>query len=126
MDEFEKDLRNGLRKTEHQPDYDLGQDDTLREMLVSTFRGRMKWMTIIAWIYMLVFSGVAVFAAVQFFLAAGVRDMILYATVFLTVVGFVAAVKMWYWMIMNRNCVQREVKHLEMRIAELVGRLGNE
>jgi uncharacterized membrane protein len=126
MSDFEKDLREGLRKANGKPDYDLGQEDTLREMLVSTFRGRMKWMSIIAWIYLLAFTGLGVFAAVRFFLVETTREMILYATVFLVAIGIAAAVKMWYWMIMNRNCIQREVKRLEARVAELAGKLGGE
>ena len=32
---------------------------------------------------------------------------------------FTGLAKVWYWMLMNRNCVQRDIKRLELRILEL-------
>jgi hypothetical protein len=121
--DFEKELRAELGKPGDGA-YDLGGEDTLREMLVSTFRGRLKWVGAIAWAYMFLFGGVAVFAAVQFFLVGTVREMILYATAFLAAIAVVMVCKLWCWMIINRNCIQREVKRLEIRIAELAEKLS--
>ncbi len=125
MSEFEKDLRDELRGA-NGGDYDPDREDTLRGMLLSTFRGRTWWMSLVAWIYILLFSGLAVFAAVRFFQVEGDRQMLLYATVFVTAVIVAAITKIWYWMLINRNAVQREVKRLEIRIAELAEKLSRE
>ncbi len=125
MSEFEKDLRDELRRA-NGGDYDPDREDTLRGMLLSTFRGRTWWMSLVAWIYILLFSGLAVFAAVRFFQVEGDRQMLLYATVFVTAVIVAAITKIWYWMLINRNAVQREVKRLEIRIAELAEKLSRE
>ncbi len=34
----------------------------------------------------------------------------------------VPKIKLWYWAVMNRNAVTREIKRLEIRIAELAER----
>ena len=44
-------------------------------------------MTAVAWVYMLVFTGLAVFAGVRFFFVEKVRWMIFYAVIFLTAKG---------------------------------------
>lgn len=41
---------------------------------------------------------------------------------FLTGAFVVPQIKLWYWAVMNRNAVTREIKRLEMRIAELAER----
>jgi hypothetical protein len=125
MSDFEKDLRDELRRA-NGGDYDPRREETLRGMLLSTFRGRTWWMSLVAWIYILLFTGLAVFAAVRFFQVEGDRQMLLYATVFVAAIIIAAITKIWYWMLINRNAVQREVKRLEIRIAELAEKLSQE
>jgi hypothetical protein len=125
MSDFEKELRDELRRA-NGGDYDPRREETLRGMLLSTFRGRTWWMSLVAWIYILLFTGLAVFAAVRFFQVEGDRQMLLYATVFVAAIIIAAITKIWYWMLINRNAVQREVKRLEIRIAELAEKLSQE
>jgi hypothetical protein len=44
------------------------------------------------------------------------------AHLFILLLGLV---KLWYWMLANRNGINREIKRLEMRIAELTEKLSN-
>ena len=124
MNAFEDDLKNGLRKVNGEADYDIGQEETLFQMVGRSFRGRQWWMTCIAWVYLFLFTGVAVFAAVRFFGVETTRDQILYATIFAVTAAMAMGVKMWYWTILNRNSIQREIKRLELRITKLTEKLG--
>ena len=124
MNAFEDDLKNGLRKVNGEADYDIGQEETLFQMVGRSFRGRQWWMTCIAWAYMFLFTGLAVFAAVRFFSVETTRDQILYATIFAVTAAMAMGVKMWYWTILNRNSIQREIKRLELRITKLTEKLG--
>ena len=127
MSEMDNDIRNGLRKVDEAGKYDPDRGESLGQMLAESFRGKHRWMAWIAWIDSLVFTAVAVFAAVQFFRVDGVRQMILYAAVFGLSSGIVLfLVKIWYWMLMNRNSIKREVKRLELRIAELIEALDRQ
>ena len=119
MSDVDKEIRNGLAGADEVAEYDLDKEETFRQMLSESFRGRMGWMVVVVWIYGLAFTAVAVYAAVQFFRVDATRDLILYATLFLTSSLFLGLVKMWYWMLMNRNSVKREVKRLEMQVAHL-------
>jgi len=66
-----------------------------REIFVQGYRGRMRWATLV---------------------------LSVYATLFLVGALLVSFMKMWYWQRLNRNTVLREIKRLELRLAELAGR----
>jgi len=126
MNQTDNDIREVLSGADRAELHDAQQEMTLREMVASTFRGRQRWMAVVAWLDMLVFTGVSVLAALMFFRSETTRDFIMWATVFLTCASIIVLVKMWYWMAMNRNAVQREVKRLELRLADLVEKLEME
>ncbi len=119
MKESDSDIRKALRGEEmsHPDDVDRGIE--LRQMIVDGFRGKMRWATLMLWAYGLGGTALAVFSAVRFFAAQEVRGLVLYAALFLVGGGLVAFTKLWYWTLMNRNTVLREVKRLELRVAEL-------
>ena len=119
-------LKKALQDADAAGDFGPSQEETFRQMLAGTFRNQPRWMTLIAWVYILLFTAVAVVAAVQFFDAEAVRGQILWTTVFLVSGMIVMMLKMWFWMIMNRNRILREVKRLELRIAELTDTVGKE
>lgn len=99
------------------------QEETLREQIFESFRGHSRWMTIMVWIESFIFFALAVFAAVRFFEVESTRDLIFYATLFLICMGIQIAMKIWYWMLLNKNSVTREIKRLELQVAMLARRL---
>ncbi len=113
-----------------------GMDDKIREALVkeedtwidepgffeqvgSTFRSRQRWLVVLVWFWSLAFFILAVVCAFRFFDAEGVRGHVLWATVFLYSMLAVGLLKNWYWMLMNRNTLAREIKRLELQIASM-------
>lgn len=116
-----KDLDDKLREA-LKPDGAPGADDeSLHEMIAQTFRGRNRWITAMVYLYIFAFVAVGAFAAVMFFRAgeAALTDKIMYASLFVSMVVFVGLLKMYIWMLMNRNSITREVKRLELRIEQL-------
>ncbi len=96
-------------------------DATLRQLIGDMFKGKLRWTTFMVWIYVIVFTVLMVVSAIMFFAtdAADTKGLILWASAFITCGLFTAMLKMWFWMAMNRNMLAREVKRLELRIAEL-------
>ena len=92
------------------------RDDTIRDMLSLAFHGRTRWMGAICYLYILLFTAVAVVSAVLFFRADTTRDWILWAAVFLAALILVAVTKMWFWMLINRNSIKRDLRRLAERI----------
>jgi hypothetical protein len=66
----------------------------------------------------------AVFAAYRFFQAEATQAMIAWATGFLWFSLWVAMLKIWFWMEMQRLPIMREIKRLELKIAELSRQLS--
>ncbi|NQT41402.1 MAG: hypothetical protein HQ581_28195 [Planctomycetes bacterium] len=117
-------LRRALRETDPQlseADARILVEDPgpIRELLFSQFRGKMWVSSLLVYIYIILFSGLAVFCGVQFFVAETTRDWVMYGVGFTTAVGIVNVVKLWYWMLANRNAVTREVKRLELQVSRL-------
>ncbi|KPJ72287.1 MAG: hypothetical protein AMS14_08055 [Planctomycetes bacterium DG_20] len=119
MSESDDDIRKVLRDTEPSDLDEIDRGLEVREWMVHGFRGKMRWATLVLWVYAVAGGVLAAVAAWQFWSADQVWDMALYATLFLVGTGLVAFMKLWYWQILNRNNVLREIKRLELRIAEL-------
>lgn len=99
--------------------YDDSREGSIRSMVSDFYSRRMLWTSLFIWAIGLVFFVGAIFAAVKFFGADQTRDQILYATAFLTFVILLTVVKTFAWQILHRNSLAREIKRLEIRIAEL-------
>ena len=71
----------------------------------------------------LALAAVAVFAVAFFigrsFAAGTTRELILYTALVLVSSMMVMFIKLWFWLLMNRNAITREIKRLELRIVEL-------
>lgn len=119
MTNLDNDIRKAMAAESNALAYDDDREEGLREMMAGSFRGKTRWMVAVAWVESLVFFGLAIFAAVKFFSVDGVWEWIFYATLFLTTSMAMVLVKLWYWMLMNRNSIQREIKRLELRVLEL-------
>ena len=107
----------------------LGQDDaelldqfgqlSLPEMITDAFRGRGRAETVAVTVVIFIFFGLSIFCAIRFVGATEIREMLLWgAGVF---IGFssMAGFKLVGWMEMNRNALAREIKRLELQVAQL-------
>lgn len=105
-------------------EYDSGREDSLRRFIASAFEARDRTYLLIAVAVTLVGFGIAASVAVLFFQTQEVRDMIFYATVFLTCIIAVATLRVFLWQMLHRQRLLREIKRLEVTIVELAQNLG--
>lgn len=126
------DLGNDVRKAPEAKREESGEgpgEQTLRSMIAESFRGRQRWMAIISWVYVLVFAAVGVYSLVLFLRLAPdapVKTMLLCIAIFLLMMIAAVTTKLWYWMLLNRNSVLREIRRLERRIDRLPGGAADE
>ncbi len=114
----ENDIKRMIEET-----YDDSREDSLRGM-IGVFYSRKMWSTaVMVWAWGLIFMAGAIYCAVKFFGDITVRDQIMYATLFVTCWVGVAIMKMFAWQMLHRHSIKREIKQLELRIAELTARL---
>ena len=85
---------------------------------LGVFTGRRRWWNVYAAAIVVVFTVLAIVAAVRFFGTDVTNARILWATAFLFSALVVMSLKAWFWMQMTRNAVLREVKRVELRLVE--------
>ncbi|MDR0611564.1 MAG: hypothetical protein LBG58_15760 [Planctomycetaceae bacterium] len=123
MDTFETELKETLQNNTNRNVSEISIP--MRDVLISSFKGEMKKFSLIVWTLMLVFGGLTVVCGTGFFYCDDFKTqllLIVMAHLFILLLGLV---KLWYWMLANRNGINREIKRLEMRIAELTEKLSN-
>jgi len=102
------------------------RDPPLFDLMLESFRGRRRWVNAFAFLSSFAVLGLAIVAAYQFFLAESTRAMIAWATGFLWFVAWVAMLKVWFWLEIQKNSVTCEIRRLELQVANLSRQLGRE
>lgn len=124
MTDFDDTIRKALQADAGDlPDAD---ERSIIAQVAQTMRGRNRWMTIGVMLGVTFMAVLLIFSTVKFFDVETTRDHIMYATLFIYSLLGVSMLKLWYWMILNRNTVTREIKRLEIQIAALVKVLDSE
>jgi hypothetical protein len=100
-------------------EYDESKEDTVRSWLKDAYSKEMRWVMINIWVWFLIFLVPLVFSIIQFFRIDRCRDQIMYATIFICCCLGIGFIKAFGWVMMQRPRISREIKRLELRIAEL-------
>ena len=115
MSQLENLIRDALRSDE----IDGSAERPIAGQLVDHFLRRSRWVAGFAWMKMGGTLLISFVAAGLFFGAETTRSQIAFASVFLVGFNGFAMWWIWYWMVLNRNAALREMKRIELQIAEL-------
>ena len=96
----------------------------MAELLTETFRGRHRRLAIGGAIVNLVLFSAGCVSGVRFIRADDQRTMLLWGAAMLLCFGAVTAIKIWYWLEMNRLALTREVKRVELQVVQIALKLG--
>lgn len=99
------------------------EEPTLPEQVFSLFRGRWRWMNALVVVCMLALFVAAVVTGIRFFEADDAATMLRWGAVAWLCWFAVGFLKLWTWMEMERFAIVREIKRLELRVANLSARL---
>jgi hypothetical protein len=106
--------------------YDASREDSIRAMIGDFYSRRMLSTAVFIWLWGLIFLAGAIYSAIRFFGADEVKSQILYAALFICLFNLLGLVKIFAWQIIHRNGIKREIKRLEIRIAELAKSLDKQ
>jgi hypothetical protein len=115
MSQLEDLIRNALRDDgEAAP-----EAPDVAGRMTDLFLRRSRWVAAFAWMKMGGTLAISLVAGAAFFAAESTRWQIACAT--LVAIGFVGFAMwwIWYWMVLNRNAALRELKRIELQLAEL-------
>jgi membrane protein YdbS with pleckstrin-like domain len=99
--------------------YDDAREDTIRSMLSEFYSRKMAATSAMIWVISVLFLAVAVYSAVMFFRTTETKYQILYAAIFLAAFNAMGLMKIFAWQILHKNSIKREIKRLELRLAQL-------
>ena len=119
MTHIDDRIRSALH-AEDQELYDqLDSDLGLHEMLVGPFRGKLRWISAVAMVYIFAFLGLAVYCGFQFYAATETKELLAWGGGASACILFIMALKLWLWMELQKNSVLREIKRVELQVARL-------
>lgn len=103
--------------------YDELGEQNLFNKIGETFKGRTGWLVIVMNIVNLVFFCLFIYCSVQFFGSDQITDLIQWSVAGLLCWSFMAFIKLYVWMQMNKNEILRELKRLELQVSVLSNKL---
>jgi hypothetical protein len=99
--------------------YDPAREDTLRSMLSTFYSRQMRSTAILVWVNFLICAALAVGSVALLFRAQDIRYQLLYAALFVCFLQWATLSKTFAWQAIHRNSIRREIKRLELRLAEM-------
>jgi hypothetical protein len=102
----------------------IDADDTIYREVIATFQGRLRWLNIGASIVGFTLFGVALFCAWRFIAQTDPRSMILWGAGTGLAVAGLSMIKIWFWMEIQKNAIVRELKRVELQVANLAKALA--
>ena len=124
MTNIDDKIRAALEEEDAELLADYQGDAPLHEQLIDLYRGRLRWINVMATLGSFLLVILLLVCAYQFFHTQETRSMLAWATAFLTTFVWLALMKLWFWLEMNKNSVTREVKRVELQLASLSHKLG--
>jgi len=99
--------------------YDTSREDTIWTMISDFYNRKALSVIIVFWILMILFMAALVYSGIKFFKTEEIKSMIMYSTIFISCFIGGSIVKIFAWQMAHRHGIKREIKRLELRIAEL-------
>lgn len=124
MSQFDDKVRRAI---EAEDEYSITSvDEPIFRELRDTFRGRKAWMTIYVFVFTMIFTVLFALCLWKFLTLDPGRAKLEYGLGVLLFALFIAMLKIWYYMLLNRNSVLRELKRVELRLSRVEERLGGD
>ena len=105
--------------------YDDSREGGVLWMARDFYSRKMASLAIMVWGFALFFFAGAVYCGIAFFKTDEIRYQILYAAVFALFVEGIGLMKIFAWQMISDNSIKRELKRLELRIAEMAKGLAD-
>jgi Family of unknown function (DUF6768) len=122
---IDKLIREALTEEETRAFEDLGEQSIIG-MALGVFSGRNRYLTFMMGIVMLALFVAAVYSGIQAFDTVETNSLIRWMGAFFLFTTGTMLLKLWTWMEMEKNATIREMKRIELQIANLAMRLSKD
>ena len=119
MESIDERIRKALSSEDRVFLEQLDSSGSLYGDIAATFRGHMRWLNALAWLFGLILFVVAVACGWQFVTQTDLRSMQLWgAGAMLSALGL-GLIKLWFLMEVQKSAIVREIKRVELQVASL-------
>jgi hypothetical protein len=112
-------MRNEQIKRIIEDSYDESKEEGLRSIVRDFYTRKQLSSAILAWVVATVFIGLAIYSGIHFFRTDQIRWQIVYAALFIVGVHEFGVIRSFVWQMAHRQNLKRDLKRLELRVAEL-------
>ena len=105
--------------------YEELEEKNLFGKITDVYKGKMGWLAITMNVVHLLFFVFFVYAVIQFFDATTTEAMITWSGAGFLAMIFMAMLKLYVWMQMDKNDILRELKRIELQISVLAHQKEN-
>ena len=99
--------------------YDESKEEGLLAMGRDWFSRKMLSTVLFVWAWAIPLIALAVYSAIKFFETNQTREQIMYAALFIVSAQYVGGMKIFAWQMLHRRSIARNLKQVELRVAEL-------
>jgi hypothetical protein len=99
--------------------YDDSKEETLRAIGRAFYSRSFRSAAIFSWAWSIAFIALAVYGAMRFFRAEQTQGQIMYAALFILGSHGVGLMKILTWGMLHQHGIKRDLKRLELTLAEL-------
>lgn len=123
MDNMEKELSE-LLKNERGPKDCMNETarKEMAQMIFQKFELDMFKVKVVFWIFLIVSAAMMVGGMIFLTHEKGTRGMLFAAVIALIGYNSTVLMKLWYWVVNTKLSILREMKQLQLQIAELAGK----
>ena len=119
MDEFEKNISKALTDNGK---FDAAKAQTLRKETVQMFDKKLKKIKLVTQISVLVLAALIIYSFHCLAHSQNTTERFVHAVVILILSQGTVVMKLWYWVLNAKYGVLKEIKQLQLQIAELAGK----
>ena len=100
-------------------EYDGSKEESYISWARFWFKSSQRWAIILVFAHFFFFLALAILSGILFLITDTTKYQIMYAAFFVCLVLIAYLIKVFAWVLTSRNSITREIKRLELRIAEL-------
>lgn len=104
--------------------YDSLEEPNFFKMIMGIFSGKNGWLMVIMSIVQVLFFGIFVYAAYEFFNTDITNELIQWGVIGLVCIIAVVMLKLYGWIRIEQRSTVREIKRLELLISSMSGKIS--
>ena len=119
-------IKEALQMDAKEVEMVLSKEDGLFSQLFGLFRGSMMIWNIFGLVLAVVTAVFMFWSGYHFFISESLDERIFWGVLLLAFWTGTMGIKIWFWLEMNRNSTSREIKRLEIAVAQLTIKLNQD